>query len=141
MADLRLRLVLPVFRMGPVTIDPIKAVLGQSVCDIFGPLITAVRDTADGQQLDVRLPNQVGANVPLGVIGEAGFRNESGRLILSMPRFIAGQTERALSPYVVARQLGPNGLEELAVELPPGRPIELPLGSLATITICRIGAI
>lgn len=140
MSDLRLRLVLPVFRVGPLTIDPIKAVLGQSVADIFGPLVTATRDTADGQQLDVRLPHLVGANVPLGVMGEAGFRNERGQLILSLPRFIAGQTERALSPYVVGRQLGPVGQEELTVELPPGRPVELPLGAVATISICRIGA-
>ena len=139
MNDLRLRLVLPVFRVGPITIDPIKAVLGQSVADIFGPLVTANRDTADGQQLDVRLPDQVGADVPLGVVGQAGFRNERGQLILSLPRFIAGQTERALSPFVVGRRLGPAGQEELIVELPPGRPVELPLGAVATILICRIG--
>lgn len=139
MLELRLRLVIPVFRVGPITIDPIKAVLGESVAEIFGPLITANRDTPSGQQLDVRLPNQVGATVPLGVVGEAGFRNEGGRLVLSMPRFLAGQAERALSPFVVGRQLGPVGQEELTVELPPGRPLELPLGALATITICRIG--
>jgi hypothetical protein len=44
-----------------------------------------------------------------------------------------------LSPFVVGRRLGPAGQEELIVELPPGRPVELPLGAVATILICRIG--
>ena len=105
----------------------------------LGPLVIAEGPTPDGNQLDVRLPDQVGATVPLGVAGEAGFRNEGGRLVLSMPRFIAGQAERALSSFVVGRKVGPGGQEELIVELPCSRTVELPLGSLATITICRIG--
>lgn len=140
MGDLRLRLVLPVFRLGPLTIDPIKAVLGQSVADVFGPLVVASRDTREGQQLDLRLPHHVGATVPLGVMGEAGFRNERGMLVLSVPRLFARQTEEALQPHVTGRQLGPGGQEELFVELPLGRPLDLPLGTLATISICRIGA-
>ena len=141
MGELRLRLVLPLVRLGPVTVDPIQAVLGKSVADVFGPLVTSRRDTPDGQQLDVRLPPSIGATVPLGVVGEAGFRNEAGRLVLSAPRLLSGALERALRRYVVGRQAGPAGLEELTVDLPPGRPVDLPLGSLATISVCRIGSV
>ncbi|MCA9568868.1 MAG: hypothetical protein KC656_13545 [Myxococcales bacterium] len=138
MAELRLRLTVPMIRLGPLTVDPIQAVLGRSVAEVFGALLLASRPTASGQELDVRLPDTVGASVPLGIAGEAGFRNERGALVLAVPRVLVGQVERALESYVVGRQSGPGATEELRVLLPVGRPVDVPLASLATIRVCRL---
>jgi hypothetical protein len=139
MADLRLRLVVPVLRLGPVTVDPIQAVAGQPLAALLGSVVEGQRPVPGGDALDLRLPDGVGAAVPLGPLGEAGLRNARGRLVLSVPLPLVGRVAEALGAYVVGRWPGVRFCEELAVELPVGVDVALPLVGVASLTVRRLG--
>lgn len=139
MGDLRLRLVVPVLRVGPVRVDPIEAVAGRSLATLLGPLVTSQRPVDRGDALDLRLAEGVGAALPLGPLGEAGLRNARGRLVLSVPLLLVGRVAEALGVYVIGRRPGAGLCEDLVVELPVGVDVVLPLAGVAALTVRRLG--
>src|SRR5262245_46512023 len=94
---LRLNLSLPStrIRLGPLAIDGLEALLGVSLSNIFDPLMPAPRfsrHNAQGAEVDVyplAIPEGEGLSVPIKRLGEVGFRNYKGYLILILPAGLA----------------------------------------------------
>lgn len=126
MGELVLELTVPVLRLGPLRVDPIAAVAGRPLGTLLGALLRGPpRATADGEVLTLALPEGLGAAIPLGLLGELGLRHDRGYLVLSVPLPVVGGVMDALGGCVVRRAPGLRFAEDLWLDLPTGRPLEV----------------
>jgi hypothetical protein len=97
MTDLRVNLVLPVLRLGagPFSFDPIAHLVGAPIAELLEPVLAGdpvIRSPQNGPPVEVfplRLPEGEGASLALGKLGEIGFQNVAGQLVLTVPRAAA----------------------------------------------------
>jgi hypothetical protein len=144
---LHLDLTLPVLRLGagPFSFDPLEQLLGARVSDLLQPLMrgpTSQRRTAQGVLVDLyplALPEGEGASVPLGALGELGFFNEGGLLVLTVPALSVPFLVSRLGSAVVRRSLptlsadGRTHLVDLGIQWRAGARATFPLGSWGEI--------
>lgn len=131
MGELVLELTVPVLRIGPLRVDPIAAVTGRPLGTLLGALLRGPpRPTSNGEVLTLALPDGLGASVPLGLLGELGLRHDGGFLVLSVPLPAVGGVLDALGGCVVRRAPGLRLAEELWLDLPVGRALELTLAGV-----------
>lgn len=137
-------------RLGPISIDGVEALLGVSLTAILDPLMHAPRfsrSTEAGGEVDVyplAIPDGEGASVPIKRIGEVGFRNFKGYLILILPAGLSEVMREQLAEDIRAkRAAGPRpaygadgGLVvEFAIALRPGMRKVIPLGSFGELGV------
>jgi hypothetical protein len=97
MTDLRVNLVLPVLRLGvgPFSFDPIAQLVGAPIAELLEPVLAGpvlIRPQGAGPAVEIyplRLPEGEGASLALGKLGELGFQNVGGQLVLTVPRAVA----------------------------------------------------
>ena len=102
---LRIDIVLPDTRvgLGPLKVDVLEQVTGVSIAAHLRPLLRAPsfsRTSAGGGPVvvyPVGIPQGEGLSVPIPVVGDVGFRNYRGWLVLIVPGGLAAEVERALA--------------------------------------------
>jgi hypothetical protein len=146
---LHLDLTLPVLRlgMGPFSFDPLEHFLGARLSDLLEPLMRGAvsqKRTDSGALVDLyplMLPEGEGASVPLGALGELGFFNDSGLLVLTVPALSVPFVVSRLGSAVVRRSApilasdGRTRLVELGVEWRAGARATFPLGGWGEIGV------
>lgn len=148
MSAIRVVLTLPVLRLGvgPFAIDPLEHLVGAKVSDLLGPLMTGPvtqRRTEAGVLVDVyplALPEGEGATVPLGGLGELGFFNARGLLVLTVPAAAASWVAARLGAAVVERAEGRSldgrsRVVALTLRLHPGARAAWPLGGMGEVGV------
>jgi hypothetical protein len=118
MTDLRVNLVLPVLRVGagPFSFDPIAHLVGAPIAELLEPVLAGdpvIRSPQYGPPVEVfplRLPEGEGASLALGKLGELGFQNVGGQLVLTVPRVVARWVSSRFGAAVV------DGPREAVVE-------------------------
>jgi len=147
--DIRIRLVLPVTRIGfgPFRFDPIEQMIGAPLAEILDSLMTEPvfqRPSAVGPSVEVyplALPDGEGASIPLGAWGELGLRNERGELVLTVPLQGARWAEHAMGQAIVRgpeHGLSLDGRARVVsywVQLQPGMRTSFPLGALGEVGV------
>ena len=149
---LRFNLSLPStrFRLGPIAIDGMEALLGVSLATILDPLMPAsrfTRITEAGGEVEVyplAIPDGEGVSVPIKHAGEVGLRNHRGYLILILPAGLAEvmrdqlaeeiRNKRAAGPRA-ARGTDGSLVVEFAIALRPGMKKTIPLGSFGELGV------
>lgn len=143
---LRVNLSLPStrIRLGPVAIDGFQAMLGMPLTEMLGPLMREARFSRQnevGGEIDVyplAIPEGEGLTVPIKMIGELGFRNFRGMLILIVPVAVSDVLHQQLVGEIASKQAaGPRLARavdgrinaEFAIRLRPGMKKVVPLGS------------
>lgn len=140
MGDLVLELTVPVLRIGPLRVDPIAAITGRPLGTLLARLLRGPpRPTDHGEVLTLALPDGLGAAIPLGLLGELGLRHDRGYLVLSVPLVAVAGVMDALGACVVHRAPGLRLAEELWLDLPSGRALEVKLAG-TRLAIRRIGS-
>ena len=149
---LRFNLSLPStrIRLGPIAIDGVEALLGVSLASILDPLMPAPRTTRiteAGGEVDVyplAIPDGEGAAVPVKHLGEIGFRNHRGYLIVILPAGLAEVMREQLADEIRhKRAAGPRPARgsdgslvvEFAIALRPGMRKSIPLGSFGELGV------
>jgi hypothetical protein len=146
---IRVAVTLPVLRfgVGPFAVDPLERLLGARVSDLLEPLMTGPmvpRRTEAGLLVDVyplALPDGEGATLPLGRLGDFGIFNMGGVLVLTVPLAAAPLIAPRLGDALVGRSEptpsldGRSRVVRLAIRLPVGSRITLPLGSIGEIGV------
>ena len=142
---LRVNLTVPTttVRVGPLAFDGLKAFLGADLTELLGPLMVGARHaraTPSGAMIDVyplALPEGEGLSVPIRLMGEVGFRNLRGLLVLIVPPAVAEVVRAQLADELAeGSAAGPRFREsdggsivaEFAVWLRPGMRKAVPLG-------------
>ena len=147
--SVRVDLTLPVTRLafGAFTLDPVQSLLGAPLADVLSPLLRGPvgrRASPSGVAVDVyplALPDGEGMSLPLGHLGEVGFRNDRGTLVLSVPLPMAGWAARQLGDAVVGgpvrREAASGGAAaaDFWLRLRPGARKSLPLGTLGELGV------
>jgi hypothetical protein len=143
-APIRIDLTLPVTRVGfgIFSFDPLEQALGRPVMHFLEPLMVGkmtVRPSAGGRSVEgypLGLPDGEGAVLPLGTWGEAGFRNERGLLVVTVPwaaaSWLTGRLGEALvrGPEAGVSSDGTARVADMWLRLRPGMKAVLPLGAL-----------
>lgn len=102
---LRIDIVLPDTRVGfgPLKVDVLEQITGVSIAAHLRPLLRAPafgRVSAGGGPVmvyPVGIPEGEGLSVPIPVVGDVGFRNYRGYLVLIVPGGLTAEVERALA--------------------------------------------
>ena len=141
----RVNLTVPttVIRVGPLAFDGLSALIGAPLADVLEPMMVGPmfqRPGDNGGVVDVyplALPHGEGMSIPVRLMGEIGFRNHHGVLILVLPAALAEITRERLSDEIAAGQAaGPRFVEapgggiaaEFAVTLRSGMRKSIPFG-------------
>ena len=147
MSDLRIDLVLPLLRLGvgPFSFDPIEHLVGAKVADLLAPLLSGpitIRRSEGHPDVEIyplRLPDGEGASLSLGQLGELGFQNEGGQLLLRVPRPAARWVSSRLGASLVdgPREEVVDGVRIacFTVSLCRGMRASWPMGSLGEVGI------
>ena len=104
-AALRVNLTIPTttVRLGPLCFDGLSALIGAPLAEILGPLMREPmfqRPGEAGGVVDVyplAIPDGEGLSIPVKLMGEVGFRNHHGLLVLIMPAALAEMTRERLN--------------------------------------------
>ncbi len=150
---LRVNLTVPTtqVRLGPLSFDGLQAFLGVPLADLLSPLMRAPRHqrTGDaGAVLDVyplAIPDGEGLSIPVKLVGDLGFRNYRGLLVLIVPAAVAEVVRQELAGEIAVKEaVGPRFVEalggggyvaEFAVRLRPGMRKAVPLGKWGEIGV------
>lgn len=146
---IRVNLAMPVtrFGFGPVSFDPVEQMLGMPIKDILEPLMVGAiqrRPSMAGPAVDVyplALPAGEGATLRVGTMGELGFRNDRGVLVLTVPLPAAPWVRQRLGAVILkgpVETLSTDGTARVAdfwVRLTPGMRMALPLGMLGEVGV------
>lgn len=137
-----------VIRLGPVSIDAVRAALGVDLADILSSLMRGPKGqrVSGGGMVDVyplAIPQGEGVSIPVKRLGEIGFRNVQGLLVLIVPAGVAEVVREQLAGEIAAKQAaGPRFREgsggynaEFAVRLKPGMRKAVPLGALGELGV------
>ena len=137
-------------RLGPVSLDGVELLLGVSLSQILDPLMPAPRFSRagpSGAELDVyplAIPDGEGLTVPVKRVGEIGFRNYKGYLIIIIPLTLSEIMREQLAEEIQAKRAagprparGTDGamVSEFAIVLRPGMRKVIPLGSLGELGV------
>jgi hypothetical protein len=154
---LRVNLTVPTttVRVGPFAFDGLKALVGADLGEILAPLMVSARHQragAGGAILDVyplAIPEGEGLSIPIRMLGEVGFRNLQGFLVLILPPAVAEVVREQFASEIAAKvAAGPrftNGaggaiVAEFAVRLVPGMRKAIPLGGVGEIGLEAAGS-
>ena len=143
---------LPVCRIGVgvFSFDPVEQFLGAPISHFLEPLLRAPRfrrPSKAGPAVDVyplRLPQGEGLGVPLNQLGELGFANKHGLLILTVPWHVKGWVEQRFAGAIVEgpRQGtsadGQAYVAHFAIRLRAGMKAGIPLGALGEVGIAAV---
>ena len=150
---LRVNLTVPTtqVRLGPLSFDGLQAFLGVPLADLLSPLMHAPRHQRSGEAgavLDVyplAIPDGEGLSIPVKLVGDLGFRNYRGLLVLIVPAAVAEVVRQELAEEIVSKEAaGPRFVEalggdgfvaEFAVRLRPGMRKAVPLGKWGEIGV------
>jgi hypothetical protein len=150
---LRVNLTVPTtqVRLGPLSFDGLQAFLGLPLADVLSPLMRAPRHQRPGEagaMLDVyplAIPDGEGLSIPVKLVGDLGFRNYRGLLVLIVPAAVAEVVRQELAQEIAANEAaGPRFVEapggggfvaEFAVRLRPGMRKAVPLGKWGEIGV------
>lgn len=139
-AALRVNLTSPTtsVRIGPFSFDGLKALVGMDLADALAPLMIAPRFTRDGVDVyPLAIPPGEGLSIPVRLVGEIGFYNLNGALVLIVPPALLDVVREQLAQELVTGEaLGPRfnrgagggTVAEFAVRLRPGMRKAVPLG-------------
>jgi hypothetical protein len=144
---LRVNLTVPTtsVRLGPFQFDGLQALVGVPLADLLSPLLrdrVFQRTAETGGVLDVyplAIPDGEGLSIPVKLLGEVGFRNLKGLLVLVVPAAAAELVRERLGEELATKHAaGPRfvtgaggGLvAEFAVRLRPGMRKAVPVGTL-----------
>lgn len=147
---LRVNLTVPttVIRIGPLSFDGLSALIGAPLADILGPMMVGPmfqRPAEGGGVVDVyplALPHGEGMAIPVRLMGDVGFRNEHGVLVIVLPAALAEVTRARLAAEIAANEAaGPRFVQtptggiaaEFAVRLRPGMRKSIPFGKWGEI--------
>ena len=149
---LRVNLTVPTttVRLGPLAFDGLKALLGADLGEILSPMLIGTkqqRTLPGGGVVDVyplAIPDGEGLSIPIRLLGEFGFRNMAGFLVLILPPAVAEVVREQLAPEIAAKMAagprfvpGAGGgiVAEFAVRLVPGMRKAIPLGGVGEIGV------
>lgn len=146
---IRVRVTLPVTRLGfgVLAFDPVAQFLGVSVRDVLDSLLEGEpyqRPSAAGAAVEVfplALPPGEGAFIPIGALGELGFRNDRGLLAVTVPNSMAGWMQRQAGDMLVRgpeqrrSSEGNATVVDAWLRLRPGARAAMPLGMLGELGI------
>ena len=137
-----------VIRLGPVSIDAVKAALGVDLADILSSLMRGPKSqrTSGAGVVDVyplAIPQGEGISIPVKRLGEIGLRNVQSLLVLIVPAAVAEVVREQLAREIAAKQAaGPRFREgaggynaEFAIRLKPGMRKAVPLGALGELGV------
>ena len=137
-----------VLRLGPVSIDAVKAALGFDLAELLSSLMRAPKTSrAAGEgNVDVyplAIPQGEGITIPVRRFGEVGMRNVQGLLVLIVPAAAAEVVREQLAGEIAQKQAaGPRFREgaggynaEFAIKLRPGMRKAVPLGALGELGV------
>jgi hypothetical protein len=141
---IRVDITVPVTRIGfgPFSFDPLEQMIGAKLADLLAPLMVGAvtrRPSATGPAVEVyplALPAGEGATIPLGSMGEVGFANDAGLVVLTVPWSMASWAGQRAGDALVrgpepALSLdGAARVAKLWVRLRPGMRATVPLGVL-----------
>lgn len=144
---LRVNLTVPTtsVRLGPFQFDGLQALVGVPLADLLSPLLrdrVFQRTAETGGVLDVyplAIPDGEGLLIPVKLLGEVGFRNLKGLLVLVVPAAVAELVRERLGEELAAKHAagprfvtGASGglVAEFAVRLRPGMRKAVPVGTL-----------
>lgn len=135
-----LNLVLPYSRR-VFGVDPIVAFLGEPLEDVLASVMRRPqpylrRDERTGAVSEVFplfLPDGEGASVDLGAVGELGFYNDHGVLVLTLPAILGRQAARQLKGSIL--DCPRKGIVKLRVEIRAGMRTSLSIGPLGELAI------
>lgn len=150
-AALRVNLTVPTtaVRLGPFAFDGIKALLGVDLVDLLSPLMVGPK----GQRLvlggvvdvyPLAIPDGEGIAVPVKLMGELGFYNLRGALVLVVPPAVADLVKAQLTAELASGEaLGPRwstglaggSVAEFAIRMRPGMRKAVPLGTLGELGV------
>jgi hypothetical protein len=150
-APLRINLCVPTtaVRIGPLRFDGLQALLGLPLREVLAPLLAGEvyqRDTPTGV-IDVyplALPSGEGLTLPVRLLGEVGFRNEQGLLVLIVPVALAEVVRQQLADEISSRHAagprmarGADGapVAEFGVRLRSGARKVIPIGGFGEIGV------
>lgn len=148
---IRVNLTLPTttVRIGPIQFDGLKALLGMNLADVLGPMMVGPREQrqAGGSVVDVyplAIPEGEGLSFPVKMLGEVGFQNLRGALLLVLPAALIDvvraqlQDELANGTALGPRlAVGPSGatVSGFLLAMRPGMRKAVPLGSFGELGI------
>lgn len=147
---LRVNLTVPTttVRFGPLAFDGLKALLGADLGELLSPMLIGIkqqRTLPGGGVVDVfplAIPEGEGLSIPIRMLGEIGFRNMAGFLVLILPPAVADVVREQLAKEIAAKMAaGPRFVQgsgggivaEFAVRLAPGMRKAIPLGGAGEI--------
>ncbi len=136
-------------RVGPFAFDGLKALLGVDLVDLLAPLMIAPRfqRTGGAGVVDVyplAIPDGEGLTVPVKFLGEIGFYNLRGALLLVVPPALVDVVGAQLAAELASGEaLGPRlntapgggKVTEFALRLRPGMRKAVPLGKFGEIGV------
>lgn len=132
-------------RLGPFVIDGLQALVGIPLSEILSPLMrerSFQRTVETGAVVDVfplAIPDGEGLSIPVKLVGEVGFRNLRGLLVVIVPPAVAEIVRERLADEIAGRHAagprfvtGAGGgiVAEFAVRLRPGMRKAIPVGTL-----------
>lgn len=147
--SIRVNVSMPVTRLGfgPLSFDPVEKMIGMPIKDILEPLMAGEvfrRPSMTGPSVDVfplALPPGEGATIRLGHLGDVGFKNDRGLLMLTVPLLASTWVKQRLGTAILqgpVEALSTDGTARVAefwVRLTPGMRTALPLGILGEVGI------
>ena len=137
-------------RLGPFQFDGLQALVGVPLADLLSPLLrdrVFQRTAETGGVLDVyplAIPDGEGLSIPVKLLGEVGFRNMRGLLVLVVPPAAAEVVRERLGEELAARAAagprlvpGAGGgiVAEFALRLRPGMRKAIPVGTFGEFGI------
>lgn len=136
--------------IGPLKVDLLERFTGVRLDAHLRPLLRAPwtsRSTPQGGQVLVDplgIPDGEGLSLPLPIVGDVGFRNYRGFLVLIVPGGLAGEVERPLGDLIEKRLAngprparGTDGavVSEFAVVPRPGMRKSFSIGSFGEFAV------
>lgn len=136
-------------RLGPFSFDGLKALVGMDLADALSPLMIGPKYQRPGAAgvVDVyplAIPEGEGLSLPVKLMGEVGFYNLRGALVLVVPPAVVDlvrvqlaaelATGAALGPRFTTGASG-GTVAEFAVRLRPGMRKAVPLGRLGELGV------
>lgn len=150
-AALRVNLTAPTtaVRLGPFAFDGLKALVGMDLADALAPLMIGPKYQRPGAAgvVDVyplAIPDGEGLSIPVKLVGEVGFQNLRGALLLIVPPALVDVVGAQLAAELTTGEaLGPRfnrgaaggTVAEFAVRLRPGMRKAVPLGKFGEIGV------
>ncbi|MES2638105.1 MAG: hypothetical protein V4850_01425 [Myxococcota bacterium] len=136
-------------RLGPFSFDGLKALVGVDLAEALSPLMIGSRYQRSGTAgpVDVyplAIPDGEGLSIPVKLMGEIGFYNHHGALVLIVPPAAVDVLRAQLAVELAAGEaLGPRftsgasggTVAEFAVRLRPGMRKAVPLGRFGEIGV------